>query len=208
MREDLILAWAQKQGLVVTEEQLHKLARYQARVLEVNKYMNLTAITDSTDFAVKHIIDSLTLLRLVKPGVASLVDIGTGAGFPGLVLGIMRPDLRLTLLDSLQKRVNFLRETAEMLGVKAECVHARAQDYTIQHDYATARAVASLDKLATFALPLVKKGGAFLAMKSAGINEEIEKAKPIIEKHGGLVESVEVVEIASDIVRWVITISK
>ncbi|MCL1862886.1 MAG: 16S rRNA (guanine(527)-N(7))-methyltransferase RsmG, partial [Defluviitaleaceae bacterium] len=171
----------------ISDEQYAMLEAYKARVLEVNQYMNLTRITEETDFAVKHIIDSLTLLPFIGHG-ASLIDIGTGAGFPGMVLGIMRDDLKVTLLDSLRKRVNFLRQTADMLGLPdIECVHARAEDFakTKTFDICTARAVASLDKLAAYALPLVKKGGLFLAMKGNDIADELEKAKPAIKKYGG-----------------------
>ncbi|MCL1844319.1 MAG: 16S rRNA (guanine(527)-N(7))-methyltransferase RsmG, partial [Defluviitaleaceae bacterium] len=174
--------WANSRGIEITPAQLDALAAYQQRVLDVNKYINLTAITDPADFAVKHFIDSLTLLPHLPhlPHKTNLIDIGTGAGFPGMVLRIMRDDLHITLLDSTRKRVNFLRETSEQLGLPTESVHARAEDFAREHgaifDICTARAVAGMDRLAGWALPLVRSGGAFLAMKGPDVAEELEKA--------------------------------
>ncbi|MCL1843822.1 MAG: 16S rRNA (guanine(527)-N(7))-methyltransferase RsmG [Defluviitaleaceae bacterium] len=203
MQKNLILDWARHQGFAISDAQLDTLEAYQNQVLKVNRHMNLTAITDDSDFAIKHIIDSLTLLPFIGEN-ASVIDIGTGAGFPGLVLRIMREDIKLTLLDSLLKRVNFLRETAEMLGFpETECIHARAEEFSKKrpaaYDICTARAVASLDKLAAYALPLVKKGGAFLAMKGPDVFAELEKAKPAIKKYGGLVKNVHITEIAEGV---------
>jgi 16S rRNA (guanine527-N7)-methyltransferase len=212
MQKDIVTGWAKSNGLEVSEAQINALAAYQQRVLEVNQHMNLTAITADEDFAVKHIIDSFTLLPFIAEN-ATLIDVGTGAGFPGLVLRIMRPSLRLTLLDSLRKRVNFLRETANMLGFSdVECVHARAEDYSKTNacafDIATARAVASLDKLAKWALPLVKENGVFLAMKGHDIDAEIEKAQPTIHKFGGHVEKVELVNISNRLTHSIVVIRK
>ncbi|MCL2576718.1 MAG: 16S rRNA (guanine(527)-N(7))-methyltransferase RsmG [Defluviitaleaceae bacterium] len=211
MQKTIVEAWARANGIEITEARLNALATYQNRVLEVNKHMNLTRITDEEDFAVKHIIDSLTLLPYIKPN-ASLIDIGTGAGFPGLVLRIMRQDLKLTLLDSLRKRVNFLQETAEILGVAVECIHARAEDHAKTHresyDICTARAVASMDKLAEYALPLVKKGGIFLAMKGPEISEELDKAKPAIKKHRGQIEKFDIVQLTEGLNHSIIVIGK
>jgi 16S rRNA (guanine527-N7)-methyltransferase len=212
MSKDIILNWAQGNALEITPSQLDKLAEFQARVLEINQHMNLTAITAPADFAVKHIIDSLTLLPYI-PENARLVDIGSGAGFPGLVLKIMREDLQLTLLDSLRKRVNFLRETAETLGFpNTECIHARAEDHAKTHanfyGITTARAVASMEKLAAWALPLTKSGGSFLAMKGPQIQAELQNAKPAIKKYGGSVEKIALAELAPGLSHSIVIIRK
>ncbi|MCL2197836.1 MAG: 16S rRNA (guanine(527)-N(7))-methyltransferase RsmG [Defluviitaleaceae bacterium] len=211
MRE-IIEKWTTANGLKVTAEQYATLEAYKARVLEVNQHMNLTRITETADFAVKHVIDSLTLLPYIGQG-ASVIDIGTGAGFPGMVLKIMRNDIKLTLLDSLRKRVNFLQETADILNLPdIECTHSRAEDRAKTHgsayDICTARAVASMDKLAAYALPLVKKGGLFLAMKGNDITEELENAKPTIKKHRGKVESVKSVKIVGVLTHTIVIIRK
>jgi len=205
MQKIIIEKWARENGIEISEAQFDALAAYQNRVLEVNKYMNLTRITDEKDFAIKHIIDSLTLLPYIKKN-AGLIDIGTGAGFPGLVLRIMRDDLQLTLLDSLRKRVNFLQETSTMLGLTVECIHSRAEEHSAKYDICTARAVASMDKLAKYALPLVKKGGIFLAMKGFEISEELEKAKPIINKLGGKTEKIDIVNLPEGLQHSVVVI--
>jgi len=213
MRTDIITNWLTQTGQSLTGEQLSKMARFQELVLSAP--MNLTAITNPEDFAVKHFIDSLTLLPWVDNAGenACLIDIGTGAGFPGVPLKIARPGLGVTLLDSLQKRVLFLRAATEELGLAGvECVHARAEDIVKQkgatYDLATARAVARLDKLARYALPLVKPGGIFLAMKGPDVADEIEEAKPALYKLGGEVESVEKVEISQAMGRSIIVVRK
>jgi 16S rRNA (guanine527-N7)-methyltransferase len=212
MSKDIILNWARENALEITPAQLDKLAAFQARVLDINQHMNLTAITDPADFAIKHIIDSLTLLPYI-PENARLVDIGSGAGFPGMVLKIMRENLQLTLLDSLRKRVNFLHETAETLGFPSiECIHARAEDHAKTHanfyDITTARAVASMDKLAAWALPLTKSGGSFLAMKGPQIQAELEKSKPAIQKYGGQIEKIALVELTPDLSHSIVVVRK
>lgn len=211
MQSEIILQWASARGIEISPAQINALAAFQQRVLDVNKNMNLTAITDPTDFAVKHFIDSLTILPHIPHG-AKLIDIGTGAGFPGMVMRITRPDLDVTLLDSTRKRVNFLREAAEMLGLPTECVHARAEEFARTHggmfDVCTARAVAGLDRLAGWALPLVKRGGIFLAMKGPEVVDEIEKATPALGKSGGRVEGVFVEEIAKRLRHSIVLVKK
>ncbi|MCL2216978.1 MAG: 16S rRNA (guanine(527)-N(7))-methyltransferase RsmG [Defluviitaleaceae bacterium] len=212
MREDIIREWAEQNGITLTATQLENLEAHQQRVLTVNQQMNLTAITGPADFAVKHIIDSMTLLPYIKEG-ASLIDIGTGAGFPGLVLCILREDLRVTLLDSRNKRVEFLRQTVEELKLSGvDCIHARAEEWaratSTRYDICTARAVAPMDKLAKYALPLIKPGGLFLAMKGPDVSDELEKAKPALEKKGGTIEKVDTVEIADSLHRSIVVVLK
>jgi len=205
---DVIKNWALENNVVITTKQLAQLARHKAMVLETNKYMNLTAITDPAEFEIKHIIDSLTLLPYIPEGV-TLGDIGTGAGFPGLVLAIMREDIHVTLVDSLRKRVLFLQKVIDELGLtNAKAVHSRAENLDEDFDICTARAVARMDKLAKWVLPITKRGGTFLAMKGPDVAEELESAKPILQKFGGCVKDVHVVEIAAGLFHSVVMVAR
>ena len=161
-----------------------QLERYAALLLEKNKVMNLTAITDERDVATLHLLDCAALLAQAD------MRGKTGAGFPGMVLAILEPSARFTLLDSLGKRVDFLREVCEQLGLKnVTCVHARAEEFAAGHrerfDIATSRAVAQLNVLSELTLPLVKVGGLFAAMKSTSTDEEIAAARSAIAQLGG-----------------------
>lgn len=166
---------------------------YAQRLVRWNEKMNLTGITDPDGILEKHFIDSLELLRFVEiPGGARLIDVGTGAGFPGVPLLIARPDLDLTLADSLHKRLVFLEDVLSSCGLLAERVHERAEilgkdpDYREQYDFAVARAVAPLPILCEYCLPFVKVGGAFLALK--GAEDEVGSAKHAIATLGGELE--------------------
>ena len=167
-----------------------QLERYAALLLEKNKVMNLTAITDERDVATLHLLDCAALLAQVDMRGRTVIDVGTGAGFPGMVLAILEPSAQFTLLDSLGKRVDFLREVCDELGLKnVACVHARAEEFAAGHrerfDIATSRAVAQLNVLSELTLPLVKVGGNFLAMKGASGEEELAAARGAIKKLGG-----------------------
>lgn len=169
------------------------LERFAEMLLQRNRVMNLTAITEPRDVAALHLLDSLALISLAGLEDGSAVDVGTGAGFPGLPLAIVRPRLQVTLLDSLGKRVGFLREVCETLGVtNAECVQGRAEEFAAErrevYDWAVSRAVAALPVLCELCLPLVKVGGRMLAMKSANSEEEINGAKRAVKLLGGQVE--------------------
>jgi len=210
MRKDIISAWAVKNNIIVTEAQMAQLEKFQQCVLSANEKINLTTITDPADFAVKHFIDSMTLLPYI-PQNATLADIGTGAGFPGIVLRVLRDDIHITLLDSRNKRIEFLRQTLDELNLQnTETLHARAEEWArtgARYDICTARAVAPMDKLAKSALPLlIKPGGVLLAMKSANISEELEKAKPALEKKGGIIEKIDTIEIAEGIIRSIVVV--
>jgi len=166
------------------------LLQYADALLETNKVMNLTAITDPADVATLHFLDSAALLTLANFAGKRVVDVGTGAGFPGMPLRILEPSIRLTLLDSLGKRITFLQGVCDRLGlVNVECIHARAEEFAAKHresyDIATSRAVASLPLLAELSLPLVKVGGYFLPMKAVDSDEELASAAHAIRVLGG-----------------------
>ena len=171
------------------------LVRYADLLVEKNKVMNLTAITEPADIAALHFLDSAALLTLADFRGKAVADVGTGAGFPGMPLRILEPSIRLTLLDSLNKRIDFLKEVCDDLGFgNVECVHQRAEEFAVQHregfDIVTSRAVANLRMLSELCLPLVKVGGTFLSMKSVDSDAELEEAKKAIATLGGQVTDV------------------
>ena len=187
---------------------------FSARLLETNKVMNLTAITEPQDVARLHLLDCAALLNIADFRGKRVVDVGTGAGFPGMPLRILEPDFDLTLLDSLGKRITFLQGVCDEMELKrVKCVHARAEEFAAKHrehyDMATSRAVAALNVLCELTLPLVKVGGQFLAMKAHDSDEEIRTAKSAIAQLGGKVEEIRDYTIpGTDIVRRVVVIRK
>ena len=171
------------------------LVRYADLLVEKNKVMNLTAITEPTDIATLHFLDCAALLKLTDFQGKTVADVGTGAGFPGMPLRILEPSIRLTLLDSLNKRIDFLKEVCDDLGFgDVDCVHARAEEFAAEHregfDIVTSRAVANLRMLSELCLPLVKVGGTFLSMKSVDSDAELEEAQKAIATLGGRVTDV------------------
>ncbi|QKG85819.1 16S rRNA (guanine(527)-N(7))-methyltransferase RsmG [Kroppenstedtia pulmonis] len=195
--------WLQEQvkswGMELTPEQLKQFALYYERLVQVNQKMNLTAITSEKDVYIKHFYDSLTLASQKWWGqVESVIDVGTGAGFPGVPLKIAFPRLRLVMVDSLKKRIGFLQDLTDELGLQhVETIHGRAEEvarqtrYRDQFDLATARAVARLNVLSEYCLPFVRPGGKFAAMKGPDAGTEVDEGKQAIEKlGGGSVESV------------------
>ncbi len=183
---------AKSAGFDLATTQLSQLARYGELLVEWNEKMNLTAITEPYDIVTKHFIDSLYGLSYLPSG-GSLIDVGTGAGFPGIPLKIARPDISLTLLDSLNKRLTFLNEVVHELSLPdVKTVHARAEEGAVKKsplreffDVATSRAVAQLNALAEYCLPYVKVGGVFLAYKGGDVEEECKNAKNAIKTLGG-----------------------
>ena len=187
-------------GLSLADETLDRLVAFGEAVVEKNRVMNLTAITEPERVAELHLLDSLTLLRVLPLAGKSLLDVGTGAGFPGVPLKLAEPTLRLTLLDSLQKRMHWLEaEALPALGLEARFLTGRAEDFAAAHrerfDVVTSRAVARLNLLCELCLPYVHLGGFFLAMKAATASEELEEAQKAIRLLGGSFERTEQFEI-------------
>lgn len=181
--------------LSVSDAQIAQLEDFTARMLETNKVMNLTRITDPKEIAEKHLLDCASLLQAADFSKKSVVDVGCGAGFPGMPLHILCPSCELTLLDSLGKRIRFLQGCIDAMNLPdIEAVHARAEEFAAKHreqyDFAVSRAVAQLNVLAELSLPLVKQGGAFIAMKSKDTDEELERAKKAIRLLGGEIEKI------------------
>ena len=190
------------------------LMAFSAQLLETNKVMNLTAITEPEDVARLHLLDCAALLNITDFRGKRVVDVGTGAGFPGMPLRILEPDFDLTLLDSLGKRIAFLQRVCDEMGLqRVTCVHARAEEFAAKHreqyDIATSRAVAALNVLCELTLPLVKVGGRFLAMKAVDSDDEIRVAKSAVAQLGGKVEDIRDYTIpGTDITHRVVVIGK
>ena len=185
---------------------------YEEKLLYWNEQINLTAIKEPNEIKVKHFEDSLTILKHIKiPEGESFIDIGTGAGFPGMVVKLARPDLKVTLLDGHKKRFIFLEDLQNTLGVKCNNLHGRAEEaiknLREQFYIATARAVAPLNILSEYCLPYVKVGGYFVAMK-AEIKEELEAAKVAIKTLGGEIERIETFRLSDQSLRTLIFIKK
>lgn len=191
-----------------------RLLEFSDRLLEKNRVMNLTAITDPVDVVTLHLLDCAVLLRMEDFRGKRVVDVGTGAGFPGMPLRLLEPDFDLTLLDSLGKRVAFLQEVCNAMALqRVTCVHARAEEFAAQErerfDIAVSRAVAPLNVLCELSLPLVRVGGSFLAMKSVDCAEELQSAKSAISQLGGQLERCEDYTIpGTDVTHRVVRIRK
>lgn len=210
---DLIKNLFLKYNFKLNDEQVFQFEKYFDFLIEENKKFNLTAITEPKDVVIKHFIDSVFPANKIKEN-AKVIDVGSGAGFPGIPLKILRPDLKITLIDSLQKRVKFLNELIEKLSLEnIEALHYRAEDYAQtkreSFDVAISRAVASIPTLAEYLIPFVKKGGFIFMYKGTKINEEIELGNNAIQVLGGKVKTVleyKVEEIESS--RFVLVIEK
>lgn len=188
----LLVSDAQKLGISINDEQLSRFELLSELLVEQNKTMNLTAITDPDGIAVKHFADSISVLSAAEiPQGAKILDVGTGAGFPGLPLLIMRPDIDLTMIDSTAKKLKYVENTVNELGLIATTLHTRAEEagqskeYREKFDFVCSRAVAALNVLCEYCLPFVKQNGLFIAMKGAKAQEEIDAAKGAIKTLGG-----------------------
>ena len=191
--EEILTARAAAAGLALTAEQIAQFAVYNEMLLDWNTRMNLTALTAPNDVAVKHIIDSLTAYDAALFDAAeALIDVGTGAGLPGIPLAVYAPHIRVTLMDALQKRVRFLTEVTRAMGLThTRCIHARAEEaarqkeHRARYDIAVSRAVARMPVLLEYTLPFVRVGGAVLALKGRAYAEEAAEARGAAERLGG-----------------------
>ena len=191
---DELQAAAEKFNVELNDEQLKQFDTFYRLVVEWNEKINLTTITEPSDFAIKHIIDSISIwnddkFRIVE----SVIDVGTGAGFPGIPLKIYRPNIKVTLLDSLAKRINFLKAAIEELGLEeVSFIHSRAEDaaHNLElrenFDLAVSRAVAKLNILAEYCMPFVRLGGYFAALKGSNLSEELQDATKAVKILGGI----------------------
>ncbi len=204
-----LLSECQQLGIELSDLQAEQFCQFGTALLEQNKVMNLTAITEPQAVAKLHFADCLSLLKIEDFRNKKVIDVGCGAGFPGVPLKLGEPSIQLTLLDSLQKRINWLRGTLATMEVAADCVAARAEEYGQREcfDIATSRAVARLNVLAELCLPFVRVGGCFLAMKAAAAEEELQEAKKALSVLGGKLERIVEYEIDGAI-RRVLVIRK
>lgn len=204
-------------GISLGQKEKEKFLKYKELLLEWNEKINITAITEDREVDIKHFLDSLTAFDSEKlKGNKKIIDIGTGGGFPGLPLKIINDELEVTLLDSLNKRIIFLNEVIENLGLEnIDAIHGRAEElsrkeeYREKYDICISRAVASLDTLSEYCLPFVKKGGYFISMKGPEVEDEIKQSKNAINILGGKVECTKIITIPqSDIKHSLIIIKK
>ena len=204
-------------NISISDKQLEQFFEYKRILLEWNQKINLTAIEEEKEVVIKHFLDSISCLLMKElSGKGSLIDVGTGAGFPGIPIKIMQPEIKLTLLDSLNKRINFLQEVCNQIKLSnVSFVHGRAEDigqnkiYREKFDFAVARAVAPLNVLSEYCLPFVKVGGYFICQKGPQLEEEMKEAKKAISILGGEVIYQEIVSLPfSDIAHRIAVIKK
>lgn len=213
--KDLLKEKAEMFHVKLDETALNRFDTYGKLLVEWNEKINLTAITDPEGVTIKHFLDSLTIFSYVDiPEGAKVIDVGTGAGFPGLAMLIARPDLDMTLMDSTKKRLTVIENILENIGLTANVVHSRAEDagqnkaFREQYDFSTARAVTNLRDLAEYCLPFVKVGGSFVPMKSAKTEEEIAEGKKAIHVLGGQIAKVDSFELLNCGERTIINVKK
>lgn len=213
--KNIINNYSKKINILLNEEQIEKFYKYMNLLIEWNEKINLTAIIEPEEIILKHFIDSLTICKYIENN-ATLADVGTGAGFPGIPLKIYRPDIKITLVDSLNKRINFLNEVINNLELKnIVTIHSRVEDfgknknYREKYDYVTARAVANLNTLSEYLVPIVKVNGKAICMKGNDVQDEVDNAKHAIKILGGTVEKVDYFKLPnSDISRNIIVVKK
>lgn len=215
LNRELLTETIEKFGISLSDEVFLRLDKYAEMLVETNNSFNLTAITDADGVTVKHIADCLSLFGFVNiPENARLIDVGTGAGFPGLVIKLFRPDIDVTFLDSTKKKLGFIESVLRETGMTGETVHLRAEEaavlskYREKFDFATARAVAALPVLSEYCLPFVKVGGSFISMKSADTLEEIKAASGAIKILGGEIAEDNLFSLVENMPRRIIFIKK
>ena len=203
-----------KNNIKLNRDIFEKFYIYMKEIINWNDKINVTAITDEKEFLVKHFIDSLTVNRFLEDN-KSLIDIGTGAGFPGIPLKFANNNLKITLIDSVNKKLNVIRDISEKMDLNnLEIIHSRAEDlamekdYREKYDYATTRAVSRLNTIVEYMLPFIKIGGKAICMKGINIEEELNEAKTAIDILGGKIESVEKIIIDDEYERNLVVISK
>ena len=207
---EILKRGAAELNVPLSDEQISSLERYSDILKEKNKVMNLTAVTDDEGIAVKHFLDSLTALQTGKVG-KSVIDVGTGAGFPGLVIKIEKPETEVTLIDSVRKKVDYLRTAINELGLEGiTAIHTRIEDMGGKEsfDTVTARAVAPMNVLAEYCLPFVRQGGCMVAYKSVNAEEELKEAERAIKLLGGKTEENRIFELDEETKRRIIVIRK
>lgn len=211
----LLISDAERLGIALTDEQLSRFDALSDLLVEQNKTMNLTAITDPDGIATKHFADSISVLSAAEiPQGARVLDVGTGAGFPGIPLLIMRPDINLTMIDSTAKKLKYVENTVNELGLIATTLHTRAEEagqskeYREKFDFVFSRAVAALNVLCEYCLPFVKQNGLFIAMKGAKAQEEIDAAKAAINTLGGKIIAEKTFSLADGGERTLVIIKK
>lgn len=217
MNKQLFLNGLKKLNIEITDKQANQFEDYSNLLKEWNNKINLTAITDDDSISIKHFLDCVLPLKYIDvPYNASVADIGTGAGFPGLPIKIMRNDISLCMVDSLNKRINFLNEVTSRLGLdNVQCIHARAEElakdnkYREKFDFVISRAVANMTVLCEYCLPFIRVGGTFIALKSSEIKEETEEALSMIGNLGGKLKDIITAPLPeSDIIRSLVIIEK
>lgn len=217
MNENLLKDKAKEIGIELSELQIDQFNKFYQMMVEWNKVMNLTGITEYEEVVEKHFIDSLSIVKVIDINkIADVIDVGTGAGFPGVPLKIAFPHLNITLLDSLNKRIKFLNEVISETGLEnISSIHGRAEDfakqekYREQYDLCVSRAVANLATLSEYCLPYVKVGGRFVSYKSGEIDAEVEDCKTAVKVLGGKINKVEKFQLlGTDIGRSFVDIKK
>ena len=215
LNRKLLTETIEKFGISLSDEVFLRLDKYAQMLVETNKSFNLTAITDPDGVTVKHIADCLSIFGFVDiPENAKLIDVGTGAGFPGLVIKLFRQDIEVTFLDSTKKKLGFIDSVLNETGMTGETVHLRAEEaavlpiYREKFDFATARAVAALPVLSEYCLPFVKVGGSFISMKSADSLEEIKSANGAVKILGGEIAKDNLFNLVENMPRRIIVIKK
>lgn len=213
-REEFKKFFLENINIDLTEKQIDDFYKYMQGILEWNTKINLTAITEEKMFIVKHFVDSLTINKYIKD-FKNLIDIGTGAGFPGIPLKIVNKDMKITVIDSINKKLNVIRDLADKIKFDdLEIIHARAEElaqnkqYRETYDVATTRAVSNLSTIVEYMLPFVKVGGFAICMKGPNFKEELDDAKKAIEVLGGKIEKIDSLNVGNDLERNIIIIKK